>query len=114
MVYSHTISLKGNKTIGGAPYGWEEVVPGSEEDPLQWDVFIQSIRDIGFDGLLSAEQCSPIIMKGHKLGGIKTVDERYIESIEYLKGLLLKHKCYTGHKEMAIVEAARKSVFAKV
>ena len=35
MVYSHTISLAQNKTIGGAPYSWEEVAPGSEKDPLQ-------------------------------------------------------------------------------
>jgi sugar phosphate isomerase/epimerase len=114
MVYSHTIALAANKTVGGAAYSWEEVAPGNEKDPLQWEVFIQAIRDIGYDGLLSAEQCSPVIVKGHKLGTLQTIDERYIESIEYLKGLLKKNDCYTGHKEMAIIESAKKEVFAKV
>ncbi|MBN2316711.1 MAG: TIM barrel protein, partial [Sedimentisphaerales bacterium] len=29
MVYSHTISLAKSATVGGAPYSWEEVTPGS-------------------------------------------------------------------------------------
>jgi len=99
MVYSHTISLASNRTVGGAAYSWEEVTPGSEKDPAQWDVFIQAVRDIGYDGLLSAEQCSPVVTKGHKLGTLETIDERYIESLEYMKGLLLKYDCYTGHKD---------------
>jgi len=98
MVYSHTISLAKNRTIGGAPYSWEEVAPGSEKDPLQWDVFIQALKENNYNGLLSAEICSPVVTKGHKLGTIKTVDERYVESIEYLKGLLIKYNCYSGHK----------------
>jgi len=106
MVYSHTISLTRNYTVGGAFYSWEEVTPGSSKDPMQWEVFVQAVRDIGYDGLLSAEQCSPVVVKGHKLGDLHTIDERYIESIRYLKGLLLKHDCYTGHKDMSIVESA--------
>ena len=39
MVYSHTISLKKNQTVGGAPYSWEEVTPGTEEDPMDWGSF---------------------------------------------------------------------------
>jgi hypothetical protein len=54
--------------------------------------------EIGYDGLLSAEQCSPIIAQGHKLGTIQTVDERYVESLTFLKGLLRKIGAYTGHK----------------
>lgn len=98
MVYSHTISLAKNQTIGGAPYSWEEVSPGSEKDPMQWEVFIQALKENNYRGLLSAEICSPVVVKGHKLGTIKTIDERYQESIEYMKGLLLKYGCYTGHK----------------
>lgn len=98
MVYSHTISLAKNQTIGGAPYSWEEVSPGSEKDPMQWEVFIQALKENNYRGLLSAEICSPVVVKGHKLGTIKTIDERYQESIEYMKGLLLKYDCYTGHK----------------
>jgi len=106
MIYSHTISLKNNQTIGGAPYSWEEVTPGSEEDPMEWEVFIEALKDIGYKGLLSAEQCSPVIDKGHKLGTVRMVDERYIESIKYLKELALKQDCYSGHKEMSIIEKA--------
>jgi sugar phosphate isomerase/epimerase len=111
MVYSHTISMRRNRTIGGAPYSWEEVSPGSLGDPLDWELFVQAIRDIGYDGLLSAEQCSPVVTKDHRLGTIEDIDQRYIESLEYLKQVLIKHKCYTGHKDLAITKAARKEVF---
>jgi sugar phosphate isomerase/epimerase len=99
MVYSHSISLCTNKTVGGAPYTWEEVSPGSDKDTLNWEVFFETCKEIGYDGFLSHEQCSPIIVKGHKLGDIAEVDKRYKEAISYLKSLLLKLKCYTGHKE---------------
>ncbi len=101
MVYSHTISLRKIYTVGGASAGWEEVTPGDELDPLPWEAFFNACQEIGYDGLLSAEQCSPII-KGHKLGTIKLVDERYIASLAYLKGLLVKIGAYTGHKKSAI------------
>jgi sugar phosphate isomerase/epimerase len=98
MVYSHTISLRKLYTVGGAPAGWEEVTPGDELDPLPWEAFLKACQEIGYEGLLSAEQCSPII-KGHQLGTIQLVDERYIASLAFLKGLLLKLGAYTGHKK---------------
>jgi sugar phosphate isomerase/epimerase len=98
MVYSHTISIAANKTVGGAPYGWEEVTPGCPKDPLNWEVFFETCKEIGYDGYFSHEQCSPIIMKGHRLGDIEEVDKRYVEAIAYLKPLLRKLDCYTGHK----------------
>ena len=98
MVYSHSISIAGNATVGGAPYGWEEVTPGSAKDPCQWQVFLQTCQEIGYDGLLSHEQCSPIIVKGHRLGDLQEVDLRYKEALEYLKPLLQKLNYYTGHK----------------
>ena len=101
MVYSHTISLTKNQTIGGAPYSWEEVAPGSEKDPMQWEVFIQALEENNYKGLLSAEICSPVITKGHKLGTLQTIDERYQESKQYMKSLLLKYNCYSGHKTKA-------------
>jgi len=99
MVYSHTISLAKNQTIGGAPYSWEEVTPGSEKDPMKWEVFVQALKENDYKGLLSAEICSPVIVNGHKLGTIKTIDERYQESKDYMKGLLNKYNCYSGHKK---------------
>ncbi len=98
MVYSHTISIAGQKTVGGAPYSWEEVTPGSPDDPCQWEVFLKACKDIGYDGYLSHEQCSPIVVKGHKLGDLKEIDDRYVAALAYLKGLLKKIGAYTGHK----------------
>jgi sugar phosphate isomerase/epimerase len=110
MVYSHTISLKKNQTIGGAHYSWEEVAPGSEEDPMQWEVFIQALKEIDYKGLLSAEICSPVITKDHRIGTIRTIDERYNESREYLQGLLLKYGCYSGLKGKAKVPREKEFV----
>ena len=50
MVYSHTITLAKSATVGGAPYGWEEVTPGSPKDNLPWEVFLTACKDIGYDG----------------------------------------------------------------
>jgi len=98
MVYSHTISLANYATIGGAPYSWEEVTPGSEDDKLPWDTFISALKEIGYEGLLSHEQCSPIIVKGHKLGTLKVVDKRYVDARNYFRKLLKKYDCYNGNK----------------
>ncbi len=101
MVYSHTISLAKSATVGGAPYSWEEVTPGSEKDTLPWEVFLQSCDEIGYRGYLSHEQCSPIVVKGHKLGGLDTIDERYIEARTFFRNTLDRLGCYSGHKALA-------------
>jgi sugar phosphate isomerase/epimerase len=98
MVYSHTISLRKIFTVGGAPAGWEEVTPGEALDPLPWEAFLKACQEIGYTGLLSAEQCSPII-RSHQLGTIPLVDDRYVASLAFLKGLLRKIGAYTGHKK---------------
>jgi sugar phosphate isomerase/epimerase len=99
MVYSHTISIASQQTVGGASYTWEEVVPGSKNDPCQWEVFVQACKEIGYDGYLSQEQCSPIIVKGHKLGDLGEIDRRYRAAHAFFRGLLEKLDCYTGHKD---------------
>lgn len=99
MVYSHSISIAPNFTVGGAAYSWEEVEPGHPKDQCNWEVFLETCKEIGYDGLLSHEQCSPIIMEGHRLGTIAEVDQRYRAAIAYLKPLLKKLDYYTGHKE---------------
>jgi sugar phosphate isomerase/epimerase len=98
MVYSHTISIAVNKTVNGAAYSWDEVTPGSPKDPCQWEVFLKACKEIGYDGLLSHEQCSPIIVKGHRLGDLAEVDRRYVAAHAYLKGLLRKLGCYSGSR----------------
>jgi sugar phosphate isomerase/epimerase len=102
MVYSHTISLASFATIGGAPYSWEEVTPGTEHDPLPWETFISTLKEIGYDGLLSHEQCSPIVVEGHKLGTLKDVDERYVDARNFFRKMLKKHDCYTGNKPLQV------------
>ncbi|MDD5367957.1 MAG: sugar phosphate isomerase/epimerase [Anaerolineaceae bacterium] len=98
MVYSHTISLASNLTIGGAPYGWEEVTPGTERDPLPWKTFIEACKEIDYQGLFSHEQCSPILVKGHQLGGLAIIDERYVDSRNYFHKIFKQLDCYSGHK----------------
>jgi sugar phosphate isomerase/epimerase len=98
MVYSHTIALASFKTVGGAPYGWEEVTPGTPHDPLPWETFLAACKEIGYNGLFSHEQCSPIVAKGHVLGDLAIIDERYVDSRNYFRKLLKKLDCYTGHK----------------
>ena len=98
MVYSHTISLASYTTIGGAPYSWEEVTPGSEDDLLPWETFISTLKEIGYNGLLSHEQCSPIVIKGHELGTLEDIDKRYVDSRNYFRKLLKKYDCYSGNK----------------
>ena len=102
MVYSHTISLARFATIGGAPYSWEEVTPGSEHDKLPWETFISTLKEIGYNGLLSHEQCSPIVVEGHKLGTLKDVDARYVDARNYFRKVLEKHGCYSGNKPVYI------------
>jgi sugar phosphate isomerase/epimerase len=98
MVYSHSISIATKRTVGGLPFGWDEVIPGSEEDPCQWRVFLETCKEIGFDGYLSHEQCSPMIVKGHRIAGLEEVDRRYVEALRYLKGIALELDYYTGRR----------------
>ncbi len=99
MVYSHSISIAPSFTVGGAVYSWEEVVPGSKNDTCKWEVFLETCKEIGYEGLLSHEQCSPIIIrKGHTLGDIAEVDRRYVAAIDYFKPLLKKLNYYTGRR----------------
>ncbi|MCI0538585.1 MAG: sugar phosphate isomerase/epimerase [Verrucomicrobiales bacterium] len=102
MVYSHTISIIKSATVGGAPYSWDEVTPGSPRDTLPWEVFLQACKEIGYGGLLSHEQCSPIIVKGHRLGGLDTVDQRYLDARNYFRGVLAKLNCYSGRKPFKV------------
>ena len=75
-------------------------MPGSEKDPCQWRVFLETCKEIGYEGYLSHEQCSPIIVKGHKIAGLDEVDRRYQVALQYLKGIALELDYYTGHKKL--------------
>ena len=98
MVYSHTIAIATKATVGGAVFGWDEVECGSPKDPCPWEIFIETCKEIGYDGYFSHEQCSPIIVKGHRIADLDEVDRRYLNAINYFKPMLKKLSCYTGHK----------------
>src|SRR5260370_36902450 len=98
MVFSHSISIATKRTVGGIPFGWEEITPGSDNDPCPWRVFLETCQEIGYDGYLSHEQCSPMIVKGHRIADLDDVDRRYREALRYLKGLALELDYYTGHR----------------
>lgn len=100
MVYSHSISIAPKLTVGGAQHGWHEVTPGSEQDPCDWRVFLETCKEIGYDGLLSHEQCSPMFVKGHEMADIEEVDHRYREALVYLKHLAPDLDYYTGDKQL--------------
>ncbi len=99
MVHSHSISIIGKATLGGKVYGWDEVVPGVPEDTCNWKVFFETCKEIGYEGYLAYEQCSPIITEGHKIATLDTIDQRNIEQIEFIKPMLKKMDYYTGHKD---------------
>lgn len=106
MVYSHTISLPKSFTVGGAPYRWEQVTPGSPKDILPREVFLRACKESGYGGHPSHEQCSPIIVKGHKLGGLAAVDERYVDARRFFRVLLGKLDCSTGRKPLSELRPA--------
>ncbi|MFC1613864.1 sugar phosphate isomerase/epimerase family protein [Gemmatimonadota bacterium] len=99
MVHSHSISIINKATVGGTVFGWDEVVPGSEKDNCNWEVFLRACKEIGYKGYLAYEQCSPIIIKGHKKAGLEEIDRRNKAQIEFMKPLLQKLDYYTGKKK---------------
>lgn len=99
MVHSHSISIANKATVGGAVFGWDEVPPGSQKDPCNWEVFLRACKEIGYDGYLAHEQCSPIIVKGHRIADLEEIDRRNLSAIRFFKPLLKKLDYYTGHKE---------------
>jgi sugar phosphate isomerase/epimerase len=98
MVHSHSISIVNKRTVGGAVFGWDEVTPGSEKDTCDWETFFKACKEIGYKGYLAHEQCSPIIVKDHKIAGLDDVDRRNQAAFDYLKGLLKRLDYYTGTK----------------
>jgi sugar phosphate isomerase/epimerase len=98
MVHSHSISIATKATVGGAVFGWDEVPPGTEKDRCNWEVFLKACKEIGYDGYLAHEQCSPIIVKGHKIAGLDEIDRRNKSAINFFKPMLKKLDYYTGHR----------------
>lgn len=95
MVHSRMIGIHFTETMAGG-VGFDEVVPGEGRE--NWLAFLKACKEIGYNGYLGYEQCSPIILKGHKKGGLDEVGRRYQAGLRYMKGLLMDLGMYTGKK----------------
>ena len=82
--FAHT-HLIGLQYLGGMnnSYGFREVV--MEEGRENWIEFFKACKAIGYDGYFAHEQCSPIILEGHKKATIEEVDRRYVEGIKWCR-----------------------------
>jgi sugar phosphate isomerase/epimerase len=99
MVHSHALGIKFKTSLAG-PYGIEEVVPGEGRE--NWPAFLRACKEIGYDGHLAYEQCSPIILKGHQKATIEEVDRRFQAGREFLVPLMKEIGVY-GQVERAVV-----------
>lgn len=96
MVHSHMLGIVPKKSVGGYVYGFDEIVPG--DGPENWPVFLKACKEIGYKGYLAYEQCSPIIMKGHKKGDLAEIDRRNQKALAYMRPLMKEIGIYTGKK----------------
>ncbi len=95
MVHSRITSIRFKETLVGV-CGFDEVVPGEGRE--NFPAFVKACKEIGYQGFLGYEQCSPIVLKGHKKGTLKEVDRRNQACIGYMKKLLKDLGAYTGNK----------------
>ena len=65
-------------TVGYAGYFYEG-------KPLTLEEAMARAPKFGYDGFYAQEQCSPIIMEGHKKATIEEVDRRYQETIKWAR-----------------------------
>jgi protein FrlC len=93
MVHSHMLGIRFKESLMGV-YGFDEVVPGEGRE--NWPAFLKACKEIGYNGYLSYEQCSPIILRGHKKPTIEEIDRRAQQGINYMKRLMKELGVYTG------------------
>jgi sugar phosphate isomerase/epimerase len=82
MAHTHLIGLR---YLGGMnnSWGFQEVEP--EFGHENWIEFFKACQAIGYDGYFAHEQCSPIILKGHKRATIEEFDRRYQATLTWAK-----------------------------
>lgn len=100
MAHSHALGFRFKKSLMGV-YGFDEVLPG--EGIENWPVFFQACKEIGYDGYLAYEQCSPIIVKGHKKATIEEVDRRFAGGIKFLVPLMKEIGVYEHRAAQEVV-----------
>jgi sugar phosphate isomerase/epimerase len=105
MVHSRMIGICFKESMGGV-VGFDEVVPGEGRE--NWPAFLIACKEIGYDGFLGYEQCSPIILKGHRKATLSEVDRRNQAGVAYMKKLMIDLGIYTGKKPKIQEIAARR------
>jgi sugar phosphate isomerase/epimerase len=95
MVHSRITAIQFKETLVGVA-GFDEVVVGEGRE--NFPAFLRACGEIGYQGFLGYEQCSPIILRGHKKGTLKEVDRRNQICVRYVRGLLQDLGMYTGKK----------------
>jgi sugar phosphate isomerase/epimerase len=103
MAHSHMIGIRFKESLAGR-CGFEEVVPGEGRE--NWPAFLKACKEIGFKGYMGYEQCSAIILGGHKKATLEEVDRRAKAGLEYMKNLMNELGVYSG-KKVTILNAAR-------
>jgi sugar phosphate isomerase/epimerase len=101
MVHSRMIGIRFRESMGGV-VGFDEVVPGEGRE--NWPAFLKACKEIGYDGFLGYEQCSPVILSGHRRGTLEEIDRRNQAGLAYMKRLMIDLGIYTG-KRMQVQEA---------
>ena len=83
IVLSHYTSLEFDESPSG------EII----QRPLQgrpitnYPVFVRELKKIGYRGVLSSEECSPVL-ENHKYAGMETVDRHVRAALRYMKKLI--------------------------
>lgn len=54
---------------------------------INYDTFIETLQQVGYDGYLTAEYCLPVI-RNHQIAGIEVVDQAIDRGTRYFKALL--------------------------
>jgi sugar phosphate isomerase/epimerase len=82
MAHTHLIGLR---YLGGMnnSWGFQEVEPEFGQE--NWIEFFKACHAIGYEGYFAHEQCSPIILKGHKRATIEEFDRRYEATCKWVR-----------------------------
>jgi sugar phosphate isomerase/epimerase len=59
----------------------------SFDGPINYQAFLKSLENAGFDGWLVGEYCLPVI-RNHQLAGIEEVDKAMRLALKYIKDLV--------------------------
>ncbi|MEW5979610.1 MAG: sugar phosphate isomerase/epimerase family protein [Acidobacteriota bacterium] len=103
MVHSHMIGIRFKESLAGR-CGFEEVVPGEGRE--NWPAFLKACKEVGFSGYMAYEQCSAIILEGHKKASLGEVDRRAQAGLDYMKNLMNRLGAYSGKKASALNAAS--------